>query len=76
MKLKNVKVGQTVKVKKALHTTNIMATFSPNTVGLIGTVACVESVDYKYDLTVCVTFPNGETDWGNHKDIKLIEDVD
>lgn len=76
MKLKNVKVGQTVKVKKTLHTTDIMATFSQNTVGLIGTVTCVEPVDYKYDLTVCVTLPDGETDWGNHKDIKLIEDVD
>lgn len=76
MKLKNVKVGQTVKVKKTLHTTDIMATFSQNTVGLIGTVMRVEPVDYKYDLTVCITLPDGATDWGNHKDIKLIEDVD
>lgn len=76
MKLKNVKVGQVVKVKKTLHTTDIMATFSPNSVGLRGTVVCVEPVDYKYDLTVCVTFPDGITDWGNHEDIKLLEDVD
>lgn len=75
MKLKNVKVGQTVKVKKTLHTTDIMATFLPNAVGLIGTVTCVEPVDYKYNLSVCITFPDGVTDWGNHRDIKLIEDV-
>lgn len=76
MKLKNVKVGQTVKVKNTLHTTAIMDTFLPNTVGLIGTVTRVEPVDYKYSLTVRITFPDGVEDWGNHKDIKLIEDVD
>lgn len=76
MKLKNVKVGQTVKVKKTLHTTAITGTFLPNAVGLIGTVVSVEPVDYKYNLSVCITFPDGVTDWGNHKDIKLIEDVD
>lgn len=76
MKLKNVKVGQTVKVKKTLHNTATLFTFSQNTVGLIGTVECVEPVDYDGALTVCITLPDGKADWGNHQDIKLLEDVD
>ena len=70
MKLKNVKVGQTVKVKEtAKH-------MHPYNVGKLGVVSTVEDATYDGYLTVCVQFPNGEQDWGNHKDIKLIEDVD
>lgn len=70
MKLKNVKVGQTVKVKettKRMYHRNI---------GKLGVVSCAEDTTYTGDLTVCVHFHDGEVDWGNHKDIKLIEDVD
>lgn len=70
MKLKNVKVGQTVKVKE---TNKHM--FHHN-VGKLGVVSCVEDASYMGYSTVCVHFHDGEADWGNHKDIKLIEDVD
>ena len=69
MKLKNVKVGQTVKVKetnKHMYLHNI---------GKLGVVSCVEDTTYTGYLTVWVHFHDGVTDWGNHKDIKLIEDV-
>lgn len=70
MKLKNVKVGQTVKVKQSNDT------FKDDYKGEYGTVKYAEDVDYDGYLTVKVIFPNGVEDWGNHKDIKLIEDVD
>ena len=70
MKLKNVKVGQTVKVKQSNDT------FADGYKGEYGTVKYVEYIDYSGYLTVKVIFPNGGVDWGNHKDIKLIEDVD
>lgn len=76
MKLKNVKVGQTVKVKKTFNTLDWGSTFEPESKGLVGTVHHVEPVDYDGMLTVCVEFSDGCTGWGNHKDIKLIEDVD
>lgn len=70
MKLKNVKVGQTVKVKE---TNKHMYRYN---VGKVGVVSTVEDTTYDGDLTVCVQFHDGCVDWGNHKDIKLIEDVD
>lgn len=70
MKLKNVKVGQTVKVKE----TN--KRMCQRHVGKSGVVLGVEDTTYTGYLTVCVQFHNGEQDWGNHHDIKLIEDVD
>ena len=70
MKLKNVKVGQVVKVKQSNDT------FEDRYKGDYGTVQDVEDVDYSGYLTVVVRFPNGSTDWGNHHDIKLLEDVD
>ena len=70
MKLKNVKVGQTVKVKE----TNKHMFHSR--VGKLGVVSTVEGTTYGGHLTVCVQFHDGCADWGNHKDIKLIEDVD
>ena len=70
MKLKNVKVGQTVKVKQSNDT------FGDGYKGEYGTVKYVEDVNYSGDLTVKVIFPNDVEDWGNHQDIKLIEDVD
>ena len=70
MKLKNDKVGQTVKVKETNE-----RMFRSN-VGKLGVVSCVEDTTYAGSLTVCVQFHDGEADWGNHKDIKLIEDVD
>ena len=70
MKLKNVKVGQTVKVKE---TTKHMHRYN---VGKLGVVSCVEDTTYTGDLSVRVQFSNGVTNWGNHTDIKLIEDVD
>lgn len=67
MKLKNVEVGQTVKVK------NTASTFIYKYIGAYGTVVRVEDSTYVGDLTVCVRFPDGETDWGNHEDIKPIK---
>ena len=70
MKLKNVKVGQVVEVKKSNDT------FCERYKGVHGTVKYVEGTDYRGYLTVKVIFPNGVADWGNHQDIKLLEDVD
>lgn len=70
MKLKNVKVGQVVEVKQSNNT------FNDNYKGLHGTVQDVEDTKYTGYLTVKVRFPDGNTDWGNHQDIKLLEDVD
>lgn len=70
MKLKNVKVGQTVKVKQSNDT------FADGYKGEYATVTYVEDVDYSGYLAVKVIYPNGVEDWGNHHDIKLIEDVD
>ena len=67
MKLKNVKVGQTVKVK------NTASTFVHKYIGARGTVVYVEDATYDGDLSVQVRFPSGYTNWGNHKDIKLIK---
>ena len=76
MKHKHVKVGQTVKVKKELSTSDALSTFCSYNLGRRGIVHSVEPLDFEGDLTVQVLFSDGETDWGNHKDIKLIEDVD
>ena len=70
MKLKNVKVGQVVEVKKSNDT------FCERYKGAHGTVKYVEGTTYSGYLTVNVRFPDGSTDWGNHHDIKLLEDVD
>ena len=70
MKLKNVKVGQVVEVKQSNDT------FIVNYKGAYGTVKDVEDSTYSGYLTVYVRFPDGSTDWGNHHDIKLLEDVD
>lgn len=70
MKLKNVKVGQVVEVKQSNDT------FEDVYKGEYGTVKYVEDTDYSGYLTVKVIFPNGVEDWGNHQDIKLLEDVD
>ena len=67
MKLKNVKVGQTVKVK------NTASTFVHEYIGARGTVVYVEDATYDGELSVQVRFPDGDTDWGNHKDIKPIK---
>lgn len=70
MKLKNVKVGQTVKVKQSNDT------FCERYKGAHGTVKYIEDSTYSGYLTVKVRYTDGNTDWGNHTDIKLIEDVD
>lgn len=70
MKLKNVKVGQVVEVKQSNDN------FADRYKGWFGTVKDVEDTKYRGYLTVLVRFPDGSTDWGNHKDIKLLEDVD
>ena len=67
MKLKNVKVGQTVKVK------NTASTFVDKYIGARGTVVHVEDATYDGELTVQIRFPDGDTDWGNHEDIKPIK---
>ena len=70
MKLKNVKVGQVVEVKQSNDT------FEDVYKGEYGTVKYLEDTDYRGYLTVNVRFPDGRADWGNHHDIKLLEDVD
>lgn len=67
MKLKNVKVGQFIKVKSAT------STFEHQYIGSYGTVVYIEDVAYEGDLTVRVQFPDGDCDWGNHKDIKPVK---
>lgn len=67
MKLKNVKVGQFIKVKSTA------SSFLHKYVGSYGTVVYVESLDYSGDLTVKVRYPDGVFDWGNHEDIKPIK---
>lgn len=67
MKLKNVEVGQSVKVKS----TN--STFEDCYVGVCGTVERVERLGYTGDLSVLVRFPHHVFDWGNHKDIKPVK---
>lgn len=67
MKLKNVKVGQFVKVKSTSDS------FIHRYVGAYGTVVRVEDASYTDDLTVKVRFPDGGADWGNHEDIKPIK---
>lgn len=67
MKLKNVKVGQFIKVKSTA------STFEHNHIGAYGTVIRVEDASYTGDLTVRVRFQDGGLDWGNHEDIKSIK---
>lgn len=73
LKFKNVKVGQTVKVKKSNSTEGQF--YNEHT----GKTGIVKGVDYFCDrnsLTILVEFEDGDTDWGNHKDLKLVEDVE
>ena len=67
MKLKNVKVGQFVKVKSTA------STFAQQCIGAYGTVVRVEDATYTGVLTVKVRFPDGSCDWGNHEDIKPVK---
>ena len=67
MKLKNVKVGQLVKVKSTSDT------FNHQYAGSYGTVIQVENATYDGDLTVKVRYLAGGVDWGNHEDIKPIK---
>ena len=68
MKLKNVKVGQFVKVKSTA------STFEHKYVGAYGTVVRVEDSTYTGTLTVRVRFSDGLYDWGNHEDIKPVKE--
>lgn len=70
MKFKNVKVGQTVKVKKSNTTTGQF--YNEHT----GKIGIVDAVDTSCSHTVRVVFDGDDYDWGNHKDIKLIKDVE
>lgn len=67
MKLKNVKVGQFIKVKSTADS------FLHKYVGSYGTVVQVEDSTYTGYLTVKVRYPDGAFDWGSHKDIKPIK---
>lgn len=74
MELKDVKVGQRVRIvnRSGLHRN---ATFQPSTLFRVGVVSRVESLDYWGKLTVQVKFGSNTDDvnWGNHKDLELIE---
>lgn len=67
MKLKNVAVGQSVKVKRTA------STFEHQHIGAYGTVVSVDNDAYTGYLTVRVRFQDGLYDWGSHKDIKPIK---
>ena len=67
MKLKNVKVGQFIKVKSTSDT------FMHRYVGSYGTVVEVEPANYKGVYTVKVRYPDGSYGWGSHTDIKPIK---
>lgn len=67
MKLKNVKEGQLVKVKRKA------GRFLPKYSGMYGTVEHVEDLSYIGNLTVYVRFSDASSDWGNHEDIKPIK---
>lgn len=67
MKLKNVKVGQVVKIKSTA------STFVNRYIGAYGIVVYVEDATYGGTLTVQVQFQDGGEDWGNHKDIKPVK---
>lgn len=69
MKFKNVKVGQSVKVKVAQDNT---FRFNRPYEGTVGTVVQVDPVD-KGMYSVQVQF-NGVSDWGSHKGLKLVKD--
>lgn len=73
MKFKNVKVGQTVKVKKS---NTVKGQFYNEHTGKIGIVDVVDSYCDRGSLTIRVEFEDGGIDWGNHKDLKLIKDVE
>lgn len=74
MKFKNVKVGQTVKVKKSNTATGQFYNYYT---GKTGVVKSVDSMCSRNSLTVLLCFDDGDdTDWGNHKDIKLVKDVE
>lgn len=73
MKFKNVKVGQTVKVKKSNTATG---QFYNEYTGKTGVVDRVDSHCDRDSLTIRVEFEDGDEDWGNHKDLKLVKDVE
>lgn len=65
MKLEDIKVGMKLKTKKNGVVTH--HSFCDTKCKVIE----VEKLDYDGDLTVLVEYNNGETDWVNHKDLKL-----
>lgn len=73
MKFKNVKVGQTVKVKKSNSTEG---QFNNEHTGKTGKVECIDYDCDRDSLTIRVEFEDGDIDWGNHKDLKLVKDVE
>ena len=66
MKLKNVKVGDTLEVKNSIVDEETNDKLSPD---MLCEVACVESVGYCGELTVRVTFDD-DVDWVNHRHLR------
>ena len=69
MKFKNVKVGQSVKVKVEQSNNH---RFNRPYEGSVGTVVQVDHVD-KGMYSIQVEF-DGVTDWGSHKGLKLVKE--
>lgn len=79
MKFKNVKVGQNVKVKSGDKNSG----FRTDLEGRLGVIVDVDLEDFHLNVKVDFdTNVNGvATDWGinywyNHKELKLVKDVD
>ena len=67
MKLKNIKVGDTVRVRKNQLDTEI--TFFERHQGSLGTVAFIG-----LDGDITVEFSDGSTDYGHHTQLKRVKE--
>ena len=65
MKLKDIKVGMKLKTKKVCVATGV------DFVDTKCKVTNVEALDYDGELTVRIEYNNGESQWVNHKNLKL-----
>lgn len=66
MKKSNLAVGTKVQVKSD------SGRFYSGHAGELGEITCVD--ESGSDLNVKVEFEDGDTDWGNHKDLKLVKE--
>ena len=67
MKLKNVKVGDTLEVKSSIVDESLNDQLSPD---MLCEVTYVETPPYDGDLTVQVTFNDDDVEWVNHRHLR------